>query len=217
MRRPPRGPSRRARRRRARPGRPPPCRRPPPRLRRPRQRRSMAMRSPIRRASSALPPGPAPAPPPPAAEATPLNGNAIADTASLLGLPARQVPASVEIIDSQTMREQGYRTTAETANGAVGVLSVDAAGAPAGFSMRGFSFGEVNVLYNGISTGPQSITSRTMDNAGLSQVEFLKGPSSLMSGLDAIGGSVNYVSRQPTSGPIQSELDLSVDSLGTIR
>ena len=44
------------------------------------------------------------------------------------------------------------------------------AGAPAGFSMRGFSFGEVNVLYNGISTGPQSITSRTMDTAGLAQV-----------------------------------------------
>jgi iron complex outermembrane receptor protein len=38
-----------------------------------------------------------------------------------------------------------------------------------------------------------------------------------MSGLDAIGGSVNYVSRQPTSGPIKSELDFSLDSLGTVR
>jgi iron complex outermembrane receptor protein len=56
-----------------------------------------------------------------------------------------------------------------------------------------------------------------MDTANLSQVEFLKGPSALMTGLDAIGGSVNYVSRQPTSGPIRSELDLSVDSLGTVR
>ena len=83
--------------------------------------------------------------------------------------------------------------------------------------MRGFSFGEVNVLYNGISIGPQSITSRWMDTANLSQVEFLKGPSSLMTGLNAIGGSVNYVTRQPTSGPIQNELDLSLDSLGTVR
>ena len=115
------------------------------------------------------------------------------------------------------MQERGYRTTTETAQGAVGVLSGDAAGAPAGFSMRGFSFGEVNILYNGISIGPQSITSRWMDTANLAQVEFLKGPSSLMSGLDAIGGSVNYVSRQPTSGPIRSELDLSLDSLGSVR
>ncbi|HEU5273002.1 MAG TPA: TonB-dependent receptor plug domain-containing protein, partial [Xanthobacteraceae bacterium] len=161
---------------------------------------------------------PAPAPPAGPVEATtPLNTGTVASSASRLGLTARETPATVEVVDQQTMREQGYRTTAETANGAVGVLSVDAAGAPAGFSMRGFSFGEVNVLYNGISTGPQSITSRTLDTANLSQVEFLKGPSSLMTGLNAIGGSVNYVSREPTGGPIKSELDLSADSLGTVR
>lgn len=148
---------------------------------------------------------------------TPLNTNTVADSASRLGLTPRQTPASVEVIDQQTMRDQGIRTTAEAANAATGVLSVDAAGAPAGFSMRGFSFGEVNALYNGISTGPQSMTSRTMDTANLSQIEFLKGPSSLMSGLNAIGGAVNYVSRQPTSGPIKNELDVSVDSLGSTR
>ena len=101
---------------------------------------------------------------------------------------------------AQTIQDQGYRTTADTARGAVGVLSVDSAGAPANFSMRGFSFGEVNKLYNGIWTGPSDITSRWMGTANLDQVEFLKGPSSIMTGLNAIGGSVNYVSRQPTAG-----------------
>src|SRR5262249_41891796 len=95
--------------------------------------------------------------------ATPLNGNAVAASASRLGLPIREIPASVDVVSQQQIREQGYRTTTETAQGAVGVLSGDAAGAPAGFSMRGFSYSEVNVLYNGISTGPQSITSRWMD------------------------------------------------------
>src|SRR4029077_8123994 len=76
---------------------------------------------------------------------------------------------------------------------------------------------EVNVLYNGISIGPGNITSRVMETANLDQVEFLKGPSAIMSGLDAIGGSVNFVSRQPTTGPIRSELDTSVDTLGTYR
>ncbi len=83
--------------------------------------------------------------------------------------------------------------------------------------MRGFSYGEINVLYNGISIGPQSITSRIMDTGSLDRVEFLKGPSAIMSGLDAIGGSVNYVSRQPTTGPIKNEFDASFDSLGTYR
>jgi iron complex outermembrane receptor protein len=173
---------------------------------------------------AARPTTPPPAPPSqatgpggPGGATTPLNTNTVAGSASRLGLTVFETPATVEIVDQQTMREQGYRTNAETANGAVGVLSIDAAGAPAGFSMRGFTFGEVNVLYNGISTGPQSITSRVMDTANLSQVEFLKGPSSLMTGLNAIGGSVNYVSRQPTSGPVRNELDLSYDSLGTLR
>ena len=148
---------------------------------------------------------------------TPLNLNVVATSATRLGLTAFETPASVEIVDQQTMREQGYRTTTETAQGAVGVLSGDSAGAPGGFSMRGFSYGEINVLYNGISIGPQSITSRVMDTSSLDRVEFLKGPSAIMSGLDAIGGSVNYVSNQPTTGPIKNELDTSIDSLGTYR
>jgi iron complex outermembrane receptor protein len=153
----------------------------------------------------------------PVTTTSPLNTGAVATSASRLGLTVRETPATVEVLGHQQMRDQGIRTTAEAANGATGVLSVDVAAAPAGFSMRGFSFSEVNILYNGISTGPQSVTSRTMDTAALSQIEFLQGPSSLMSGLDAIGGSVNYVSRAPTSGPIRSELDLSLDSLGTAR
>src|SRR5262249_47274535 len=45
----------------------------------------------------------------------------------------------------------------------------------------------------------------------------VKGPLSIMSGLDAIGGSGNFVSRQPTTGAIKSELDTSIDTLGTHR
>src|SRR5262249_48685940 len=58
---------------------------------------------------------------------------------------------------------------------------------------------------------------RVLDTANLEQVEFVKGPLSLMSGLATIGGSVNYVSRQPTTGPIKNELDTSIDTLGTYR
>jgi iron complex outermembrane receptor protein len=157
--------------------------------------------------------------PPPQAEAapTPLNSNVVAGSASRLGLTAHETPASVEVVSQQTMREQGYRTTTESAAGAVGVLSGDAAGAPAGFSMRGFTFSEVTVLYNGIWIGPQGLTSRMMDTANLQQVEFVKGPDSLMSGAGTMGGTVNYVSRQPTTGPIKSELDTSIDTLGTYR
>ena len=141
----------------------------------------------------------------------------VAASASRLGLTVLQTPASVEVVNQQTMQDQGYRTTTEIAKGAVGVLDLDSSGAPANFSMRGFTFGAVNVLYNGISIGVASDTTRVMDTANLDQVEFLKGPSALMSGIMAIGGSVNYVSKQPTAGPIQNEFDLSADTLGSVR
>lgn len=160
-------------------------------------------------------PGPSEAAP--QAPRTPLDSNVVAGSASRLGLTAHEMPASVDIIDHQTMQEQGYRTTTETAQGAVGVLSGDSAGAPANFSMRGFTGSAINTLYNGIWIGPSDISNRIMDTSGLDRVEILKGPSSIMSGLDAIGGAVNYVSRQPTSGPIKNEFDASFDSLGTYR
>ncbi len=172
----------------------------------------------VRRATRQPAPKPAPgrAPVVPTA-ATPLNSSVTAASASRLGLTAHETPASVEVVSQQQMQEQGYRTTTEAAQGAVGVLSGDAAGAPAGFSMRGFTGSEVTVLYNGIWIGPQDITSRVMDAASLQQIEFLKGPSSIMSGLGAIGGAVNYVSNQPTTGPIKNQFDTSIDSLGTYR
>ena len=150
--------------------------------------------------------------------ATPLNSNVIATVSNRLGLTVHETPATVEVVSRQQMQEQGYRTTTETAQGAVGVQAADVGGAPATFDIRGFTFGQVNVLYNGISVGPADITSWVMDTANLEQVEFLKGPSSLMTGLNAIGGAVNFVSRQPTTGVIRNELDTSIDAvLGTYR
>jgi iron complex outermembrane receptor protein len=159
-------------------------------------------------------PGPSNATTPPP---TPLNSNVVAGSASRLGLTAFEMPASVEIVDQRTMQERGYRTTTETAQGATGVLAGDAGGAFGSFSMRGFTTSAINVLYNGIWIGPSDITSRVMDTSNLDRVEFLKGPSSIMSGLDAVGGSVNFVTRQPTTGPIKNEFDASFDSLGTYR
>src|SRR5262249_49686333 len=59
---------------------------------------------------------------------TPLN--VVPQSATRLGLPVIQTPASVEVVDRKVIEEQGYRTTTETAQGAVGVIAGDSAGAP---------------------------------------------------------------------------------------
>ena len=83
--------------------------------------------------------------------------------------------------------------------------------------MRGFTNSQINTLYNGIKIGPQNMTSRIMDTANLESVEFLKGPASLLSGEGAAGGAVNYVTKQPTTGPIRNEAYFSYDSLNSFR
>jgi iron complex outermembrane recepter protein len=148
---------------------------------------------------------------------TPLNTNAIAASASRLGLTVREIPATVEVIDQKTIADQGYRSVSEVAQGAVGVTSGDNPAEPSAFSMRGFTNSQINTLYNGIKIGPQNMTSRVMDTANLESVEILKGPASLLSGEGASGGAVNFVSRQPSSGPIHNEAFLSYDSLNSFR
>ncbi|MFK4383922.1 TonB-dependent receptor [Bradyrhizobium sp. USDA 223] len=148
---------------------------------------------------------------------TPLNTNAVAESASRLGLTVRQTPATVEVISAETMREQGYRTVSEVAQGAVGVSSGDNPAEPSAFSMRGFTNSQINTLYNGIKIGPQNMTSRIVDTANLEAVEFLKGPASLISGEGAAGGAINFVTKQPRTGPVSNEANFSWDSLNSFR
>jgi iron complex outermembrane recepter protein len=190
-------------------------------------------RKPVKRTSSAEKRVPAatrvanrhtgrPATPTPAASdaassQSPLNTNGVAASASRLGLTVREIPATVEVIDQNKIREQGYRTTTEVAQGAVGVTAGDGPGEPGAFSMRGFSNSQINILYNGIKIGPQNMTSRYMDTANLDSLEILKGPASLLSGEGASGGAINFVNKQPTSGPVQNEAFFSYDSLNSFR
>ncbi|WP_223153642.1 TonB-dependent receptor [Bradyrhizobium japonicum] len=148
---------------------------------------------------------------------TPLNTAAVTDVGSRLGITAREMPATVEVISQRTMQDLGIRTTTDVAKAAVGVTGGDAPGAPAIFSMRGFSGDQISTLYNGIPIGPSTMTGRPMDVAGLQQVEIIKGPDSLVAGLGATGGAINYVNKAPHTGPIVNDAFTSYDSFNGYR
>jgi iron complex outermembrane receptor protein len=190
-----------------------PRRRPPPRRAAPGRRVAPV-------ATPALTPTPAPAPT--AAEqrganSTPLNTNVVAESASRLGLTPRQTPATVEVIDQQTLQDRGLRTTAEAVKAAVGVTAGEAPGAPSIISMRGFAGDQINTLYNGIKAGPSTMIGRPMDVGNLEQIEILKGPASLLSGEGATAGSINYVTKRPHTGKVENELFTSYDSITGMR
>jgi iron complex outermembrane receptor protein len=175
-----------------------------------------------RRPAVAPAPTPASAPVQTAAErrganSTPLNTNVVADSASRLGLTPRQTPATVEVIDQQTLKDRGLRTTSEAVQAAVGVTAGEAPGAPSIISMRGFNGDQINTLYNGIKMGPATMTGRPMDVGNLEQIEILKGPASLLSGEGATGGAINYVTKKPHTGKIENEAFTSYDSIRGFR
>jgi iron complex outermembrane receptor protein len=151
------------------------------------------------------------------AASTPLNTNRVAESASRLGLTPRETPATVEIVDRQMMWDRGIRTTTESAEAFVGVIGADPPGAPATFSIRGFSGDQINTLYNGIRVGPSNMTGRPMDTFNLDRIEVLKGPASLLSGEGATGGAINYVTKTPHTGAIVNEAYSSVDSFRGYR
>ncbi len=140
-----------------------------------------------------------------------------ADSASRLGLTARETPASVEVIDQATMRQRGFRSVTEAAAGMTGVTAGDHPAEPSAFSLRGFTNSQINILYDGIKIGPQNMTSRIMDTGNLERIELLKGPASIISGEGAAGGAINFVTRKPHRGPVENEAWVSYGSNNTLR
>ena len=146
-----------------------------------------------------------------------LGMDQTAESASRLGLSVRETPASIEVIDQETMRQRGLRSVTEAAAGMVGVTAGDHPAEPSAFSIRGFTNSQINILYNGIKIGPQNMTSRIMDTASLERIEVLKGPASLISGEGAAGGAINFVTRKPHQGPVENEAWVSYGSNNTVR
>jgi iron complex outermembrane receptor protein len=146
---------------------------------------------------------------------TPLNSQAVTEVGSKLDLTAREIPATVQVVDRQTIEERGYHTVTEALHGIPGVTSGNPPGEPVAIAMRGLSNDQLNVQYNGIRLN--QVSSRPMDTFNLDRVEVIKGPASLISGEGATGGVINYVTKSPHTGPVENEAFVSYDSLHSLR
>lgn len=118
-------------------------------------------------------------------------------TGSRLGIAPRELPASVEVIDRETMETRGHRTIMEAVESATGVTVGNSPGNPANFSIRGFTNNQVSILYDGNGVGPASMTSRPLDTWNLESVDVLKGPASVLYGEGAVGGAINLITKRP--------------------
>lgn len=144
--------------------------------------------------------------------------NESTSTASKLGITIKETPASVEVINSDTMKQRGDRTIESVLNKTTGITASKDPGAPIQFSARGFSTNSVNLLYNGNKIpGGTNMSIRPMDIANLDRIEIIRGASSVLNGEGSIGASINIITKQPTFAKQDTELDYSFGSFNTHR
>ena len=136
-------------------------------------------------------------------------------TASRLDLPARETPATLDVITSATMTTRGFLSVEEAANSMPGVTSGGAPGDLENFHIRGFSDTQVTVLHNGIYVGPSDMVNRPQNAFNVESVEILKGPASVLYGQGAIGGAINVLNKAPSFGPATANAQFAYGSFGT--
>jgi iron complex outermembrane receptor protein len=116
-------------------------------------------------------------------------------SASHLDLGVMEMPASVTVIDRQTLDARGVRTTQEALAGIAGLTVASPPGNGNAVTWRGFSGSQISQLFNGIEVQYATIAARPVDAWQYARVEAIGGPSSFLYGAGAVGGAINYVTR----------------------
>ncbi|GBD56113.1 TonB-dependent receptor [Gluconobacter wancherniae] len=132
-----------------------------------------------------------------------------------LGLSVQHNPATINIIQRSLMEQRGYAHAEEAADSAPGVSSGGSPGSPAQFMMRGFSGSQILILRDGIYYGPTTMVNRPLNTFNLESVQVLKGPSSVLYGQGAVGGTVDMRTRDPVFDAPHANALVSYGSFNT--
>ena len=172
-----------------------------------------------RAATAAATPPSATVPTSPAAAPT-LTLNQTAGSGSRLNMTRLETPASVEIINAETIAERGQHSVIDAVTqNATGFTASPAPGnGGLSFNTRGFTGNStVMTLYDGtrLYVGAGTLTF-PFDTWSAQRIEVLRGPASVMYGEGAIGGAINVISKMPLAVQ-RNESEVSVDSNMTKR
>jgi len=114
-----------------------------------------------------------------------------------------ELPYSTTRVSEQTIRERSYRTTPQVLRDIPGIFVQETAPGHGSPYIRGFTSFRNLFLIDGIRLnnsvfrpGPNQYWN-TVDPLSLGSLEVVKGPSSVLYGSDAIGGTVNARTRDP--------------------
>lgn len=139
---------------------------------------------------------------------------AITNTTSLTrtNTPAKDLPQSVQSINRTVINEQQlYRVDDAMKN----VAGVNVASAYGSYNFRGFTTNSGSFLTNGMkgTLFPEGVSNSL---ANIESIEVMRGPSAILYGENALGGNINFVTKQPKKNQTINAA-VTAGSFGLIR
>ena len=124
-------------------------------------------------------------------------------TASRAERSAEQVPAQINIIPASLIKNREAQTTAEALREEAGIAVQKTNHAGGSAIIRGLSSNQILILSDGIRINNstyrlgshQYLT--TIDQFMVDEIEVVRGPASVLYGSDALGGTINVLSKKP--------------------
>lgn len=148
--------------------------------------------------------------------------NALVVTASKSAIKRTEAPVAISVISSKMLQQTKPTTLDQALNKVSGVYMVDLGNEQHTMAIRQPVSYRSNFLY--LQDG---LAIRTIGNfnhnalieinqAAVKRIEVIKGPSSSLYGSDAVGGAINFISKQPSDSPM-AELQMEGSSNGYKR
>ncbi len=138
-------------------------------------------------------------------------------TGSRLGLTPLETPAQVFSITPDTIERRGYIQIEDAVDSLPGVTSGGSPADPSQFVVRGFVGNYVSLLRDGIYVGPANMVTRAENAFNLQSVDLLSGPSSVLYGQGAVGGTVNVLTKKPIFAPLSFDAYSVLGSFSTFE
>lgn len=139
-----------------------------------------------------------------------------ADSATKTRTPLKEIPKSIQVINSEIMNEQGVQSISEALHNSSGVVTNNSLTTPGWDStlVRGFAAEQLqdgsSLAYN---TGDREST------INIERIEVLKGPNAILYGGNQgtpVGGAVNLISKMPESTPF-TQLGTTIGSNNLVK
>ena len=139
--------------------------------------------------------------------------------ATRLGLTIRETPASIEVIDADTMARRGDTTVIRAVTKAAGIIGGSSGhGTTGNYSVRGFTgYPGIDFLHDGIKLNGTIFSKRALDVASLDRIEIIRGAASVLNGEGSVGATVNLVSKKPSLSNEETALGLRAGSHDSYR